>query len=129
MYDGMIETFRAGGIVMWPLLAIAIGILVQAARAGIALRSPGQISPADQRRTAGVLFWGCMALVLGLIGTFVGIAHVAAAVQSAGGVSASLAWGGVGVSLIPTIFALMVLFVAGVLWFLLRGALRRVAPA
>lgn len=129
MYDSVLDTFRAGGIIMWPLLIVAIGILVQAARAGLALWRRSEVSAAVERRTASVLFWGFMALLLGLIGTFVGIALVAAAVQSAGGVSAALAWGGVGVALIPTLFGLLILFVAGLLWFLLRGRLVRVAAA
>lgn len=129
MYNGIFDIFASGGFIMWPMLIIAIAILVQAARAGTALRGRADVTAAAERRTGSVLFWGFMALLLGLIGTFVGIALVAAAVQSAGGISPALAWGGVGVALIPTLFGLAILFVAGLLWFLLRGRLLRVAEA
>lgn len=123
MFDGILDAFFAGGFIMWPLLAIAVAILLQAARAGAALRSRDGDPEPTRRRTASVLFWGFMAALLGLIGTFVGIAQIASAVQAAGGVSPALAWGGVGVSLVPTLFGLVILFVAALLWFALRGRL------
>ncbi|MDX1577185.1 MAG: MotA/TolQ/ExbB proton channel family protein [Gemmatimonadota bacterium] len=114
---------------MWPLLLITLGILIQAWRAGAALFGRDETSPAVERRTGSILFWGFMAMLLGLVGTFVGIALIASHVSAAGAVSAPVAWGGIGVSLIPTLFGLIILFLAALLWYVLRGRFRRIAAA
>lgn len=116
---GPIEFFVQGGFLMWPMLAIALAVLGLAVRAGLELRKP-EPSPRVERWIAAVPFWGGMALVLGLFGTAVGISLAASAIQSAGEVSASLAWGGVAVSLSTTIAGLAILFFAGLAWFFLR---------
>lgn len=124
--SGPIEMFVQGGYAMWPMLAIALAVLGLAARAGLELRKPDP-SPRVREWIGDVLFWGGMALVLGLFATAVGITQAAAAIRMAGEVTAPLAWGGVAVALTTTIAGLAVLFVSGVVWFFLRVRLARLA--
>jgi len=76
-----------------------------------------------------VLFWGAYGVVLGLLGTLVGVTQAATAISASGAstVGAALVWGGIKVALNPTIFSLVVFSIAFVVWFALRVRYRRVA--
>ncbi len=116
----MRQWFESGGILMWPLLVIAIGVMVLAARtAWFLTRSDRAAAEADQRLQA-ILFWGVMSVVLGLLGTSIGLTQAAQAITLAGAVEPQLAWGGVAVVLVTLIFGLLIFLVAAVLWFILR---------
>lgn len=116
----MREAFLSGGILMWPLLVIGIGVLVLAVRSAWLLsRSERSAAEADQRLQA-ILFWGVMSVVLGFLGTTVGIIQMAQAITLAGAVHPPLVWGGFGVALVTLIFGLLIFLVAAVLWFVLR---------
>lgn len=72
----MIEWFMSGGVVMWPLLVLAIGVMGLAAREAITLRQAG--GSGTQRTSHGTtLFWGVVALLVGALGTVVGIVIMA----------------------------------------------------
>ena len=69
-------------------------------------------------------------VVLGILGTLVGIAQAATAIQAAGGtVQSALVWGGVRVALITVIFGFLIFSVALVAWFVLRVRYRRAVAA
>ncbi|CAN5699514.1 hypothetical protein BH23GEM6_BH23GEM6_18600 [soil metagenome] len=117
----MIEAFLSGGVLMWPLLVIGAGVLVLGARTGwLFARSEGA-PPEAERALQSILFWGGMSLVLGLLGTVVGIVQIAQAVALAGAVEARLIWGGFEVSLMTLIFGLLILMTSLLLWIVLRG--------
>lgn len=126
----MPEWFRQGGYIMWPVLLAAIAAAVLAVRSWLGLRATrAQADPVLETRIDAVLFWGGWAAVVGVLGTLVGIAMAARAIERIGRVSESLVWGGIRVALIPTVFGLLVLIVALVVWFALRVAYRRGMPA
>jgi biopolymer transport protein ExbB/TolQ len=116
----MREAFVQGGIVMYPLLVIALGILWLAARAAWLLSRRERTDAEVERPLQGLLFWGAFSVVLGLLGTAVGIIQIAQAIMLAGQVEATLVWGGFGVSLVTLIFGLLIFLLAAVLWFVLR---------
>lgn len=124
----MIDWFLSGGFFMWPVLVaglIAVGLAIDGARR---LRgSPGEnVRHRVRSRIDGVLFWGGLAALLGVLGTLGGIAQVASVLQRVSGdVPAGLAWGGIGNTLITTILGLAVLLLALAMWFALRSAYRR----
>jgi biopolymer transport protein ExbB/TolQ len=67
-------------------------------------------------------------VVIGMLGTLVGIAQAATAIESSGGtVGAALVWGGMKVALNTTIFSLLIFSLASILWFGLRVRYRRAA--
>ncbi|HSM08087.1 MAG TPA: MotA/TolQ/ExbB proton channel family protein, partial [Gemmatimonadota bacterium] len=71
----------------------------------------------ELREIDAVLFWGVWVVVIGLLGTFVGIYQAAGALEMVGGAaSASLIWGGIKVALTTTLFGLLVFSVAALLW-------------
>ncbi|MFW6201103.1 MAG: MotA/TolQ/ExbB proton channel family protein [Gemmatimonadota bacterium] len=120
-----------GGFVMYPLFVIVAAILVLIARGAWRVgagESSGGAEGADPALEVGIdaiLFWGAFGVVVGVVGTLVGIVEAAQAMELAGEVSPALAWGGIKVSLIPTIFSLLVFGIAVLGWFVLRTVYRR----
>jgi biopolymer transport protein ExbB/TolQ len=124
----MIEAFRSGGVMMWPMLVIALGIAWIGVRT--ALRARENPSGDDVRRgMQSLLFWGGMAALLGLLGTAVGLVITAQAVARVPDAGASLIWGGIGVTLTTLIFGLMIFLLAALAWFVLGMWSSRLARA
>ena len=122
----MLELMRAGGYFMYPLAIVGAITVVLATRSWLLLRR--DVAQADvvlETRIDAILFWGAYGLVVGVLGTVVGIAEMASAIHAAGSVSAGVVWGGVLVSLYTTILALCVFSVSLLLWFVLRFRYRR----
>jgi len=129
---GRLLEFLAGGIMMYPIALSALAVLGLAGWS--AWRLWGKAPRVDARVEAGVdgvLFWGGFALLLGVLGTVVGIAVAAQAVEMVGEVHTTLVWGGIKLSLIPTIWGALILAVSAVAWYVLRvrcrGLLARMA--
>jgi MotA/TolQ/ExbB proton channel family len=119
----MIETFVSGGVPMW-IITIAGLVMVWAVVRGVmGLRAPqdpaGVVAGAD-----GVLFWAVFAGLFGLLGTLIGIMQAAGAIRRAGEVNEALAWAGVRVALISTVYGLLILLLGLLAWGALRLALR-----
>jgi len=116
----MIELFLSGGVVMWPLAAVAAGVVWIAVRTMIRLRDPSHDPETIQWGLQALLFWGVMALTLGVLGTIVGLVIMAEAVVMAGSVEAPLVWGGVSVSLVSLLFGVLIFLLSALVWFGLR---------
>jgi hypothetical protein len=116
----MIEFFLSGGYVMWPMAAVASGVLYLSARAALRIRRDGAGEDGVQRDMHAILFWGVMATLLGALGTASGVAVMARAAAMAGGAEAALIWGGVSMALVSLVFGVAVFIAAALLWFLLR---------
>jgi biopolymer transport protein ExbB/TolQ len=126
----MMELMYQGGYMMWVILAASLLILGLATWAGV--RTAKLSGPNAMVETAidAVLFWGVWVVVIGLLGTFVGIYQAASVLETVGGpANASLIWGGIKVALTTTVFGLLVFSVAALLWIGLRTRYRRVASA
>jgi hypothetical protein len=122
----MMDLVNAGGFMMYPMIAIALavaGMTVWSWRT-LQVRQAGAVAVVETRIDS-VLFWGAYGVVLGILGTLVGIAQAASAIQAAGAVSAPMVWGGIRVALITVIFGFLVFSVALVAWFALRVVYRR----
>ena len=123
---GPIFSFSDGGVMMYPISFCAIMVLVLAGRTALRMKAEDPALGAIMRGAIdGVLFWGGYALVLGVLGTVVGIAIAAQAVEAVGEVHTPLVWGGIKVSLITTIYGLLVLLGGALIWFGLRHWHRR----
>src|SRR5690606_23432596 len=117
--ETMIEYFHAGGVAMWPLLLMLLAVLFLAGHAAV-LQARDAESGDVESRLLGVLFWGGMSLLMGVLGTMVGLVQMADAISRFGPVRSSTLAGGVGVALITSIFGLLIFLLAAVLWFSLR---------
>lgn len=118
--------YMDGGYIMYPLTFCALVVLFLSARAAWRIWGAGAGTPgAIRAQVDGILFWGSYAVVVGVLGTVVGIAVSAQAVEAVGEVHTQLLWGGIKVALIPTIFGLLYFLGAALIWFGLRYVLRK----
>jgi hypothetical protein len=121
----MMGFIREGGFMMYLIIAGALLAGVSAVRTVASLRrGRGGRSAAD-----GVVFWGGLVMLLGVLGTLVGFSMMARAVERAGEVDPALLWGGVRVAL-TTVIAGSVVFVLSLFtWAPLRWLGSRSEPA
>lgn len=89
-------------------------------RAVLQLRRGEPGLEAARATSRSILFWGIMSLLLGALGTVVGLVLMADAVHRAGGAGAGLVWGGIGLSLVTLIFGLLTLLFSGLAWLGVR---------
>lgn len=121
----MTDWFASGGIMMWPILGAGLASAGLALDAGRKLAAGTAEPPKLGVEIDAVLFWGAFASLLGLIGTTVGVAQTARYLEEAGRAPAAVAWSGIRVALVTTVFGLAVLALSLVAWFGLRALLRR----
>lgn len=123
------EFVRESGYMIYPLIGTTIIIVVMAVRSWLRITGKSGSDPVVETGIDAVLFWGSYCLVLGVLGTLVGIAQAAMAIEAAGQVPTSMVWGGIKVALNTTIFSLCVFSIAFVVWFALRVRYRRTVLA
>ncbi len=113
----MIEFLREGGFMMWFVVAAFVFVIVTTVNAIRAIRT----SRAAARGTVdAVLFWGIFALLVGFLGTVVGVSQAARFIEQAPMISASMIWGGIRVALTTTIAGCVTFGVALCAWAILR---------
>jgi biopolymer transport protein ExbB/TolQ len=110
------DAFREGGFMMWPILGAGLVVLATAVAEGrkLVFGSGGRWPTANAEV---VLAWGGFAAVIGVLGTLIGIVQAARAIEAAGHVESSLLWGGIKVTLITSIFGLLVFAASLLIWF------------
>ena len=109
------------GFIRWPLAFSFLLVVVLALWSTVKLSLPG--SRADLRTKAwidAILFWGGFAVIAGVLGTLIGITIAAQAIEAAGDVSTSLVWGGIKVSMLSSMFGMLILAFSALLWFVLQ---------
>jgi hypothetical protein len=124
----MIRAYIAGGPYMHLLALLALVVLVLSIRRTIDLFARRERDP--ERLALGVdaiLFWGCIAAVLGFLGQFTGMYLSLRVIRRAGLIDPALVAEGIAVSLVTTVFGLIILIVSALLWFALRCRLSRIA--
>lgn len=117
----MNEAFTHMGFMRYPLTFSLVAVL--ALTGWSALRLYGGREGADLRTKAwvdAILFWGGFAMVVGFLGTVIGIVLAAQSIELAGEVSSTLVWGGVKVALLTSAFGALILGLAGLCWFTLQ---------
>jgi hypothetical protein len=123
----LLRVFAEGGIVMYPLVVILCVVLGVACRAAWLLRGRGEGRLAGvQSSLDRLLFWGGLAVVIGILGSAVGYHKAMAAVVARGAVNPPAVWIGTAEGMVSTLAGLILLIVAGVLWFGLRTRYLRV---
>lgn len=124
----MIEWFRSGGFMMWPVLAAGLVAVWLAVDVGRKLVRDGEVTdtPRGLRgRIDAVLFWGGFAALVGFLGTLGGLGQVMRWLSEAGDAPAELIWSGLQVTLPTTVLGLVVLLLALAMWFGLLTLRRR----
>jgi biopolymer transport protein ExbB/TolQ len=122
----MARLFMEGGFVMLPILLIVLVLF------GLTLRTLWELVVRQGSNTAlvqngldGLLFWGGFAVVLGLLGSVIGYNKSMSAVVARGLANPRFIWLGAAEGLVSTITGLLVLALAGLVWFALRWGFLR----
>ncbi|HKJ93208.1 MAG TPA: MotA/TolQ/ExbB proton channel family protein [Longimicrobiales bacterium] len=121
----MWQTFQEGGVMMWPLLILAVTVVVLTVRGWVRVSHVDGPDPVVETGVDAVVFWGAWSVVLGLLGTIVGIYIAAGFIEAAPAVSPQIIWGGIRVALTTLVFGLLIFAVSAVAWFVLRTRYRR----
>jgi biopolymer transport protein ExbB/TolQ len=124
----MIRLFVSGGPYMWVLLVLALVILGLTVKKVVDLFARNARSPEILARGVNaILFWGCVSAVLGLLGQFTGMYRSLSIIRSFGVINPSLVAEGIAVSLLTTLFGLMILMFSALAWFGLRCRLKQIS--
>lgn len=103
------------------LLAVAVVIIALAIITAVRINNRHAVG--DQKfknGLNGILFWGCMAAVLGLLGQFSGLWHALGAISKADIISPRMIAMGLRESFSTTIMGLVILALASLIWFALK---------
>ena len=126
MYEGI---WLAMGFMRYPLTLSLVIVTFLALWCAYRLFRPGA-SP-DQLTKAwldAILFWGGFAVICGVLGTLIGVVLAAQSIEAAGDVSTTLVWGGIKVAMLSSVFGMLILAFAALLWFALQLRWRLLEP-
>jgi biopolymer transport protein ExbB/TolQ len=124
----MMRYMLEGGFAMWPILLIAVAIAILVLFNTVRLFG---VRKADERTRSSVnaiLFWGVVAVVIGLFGQWSGLYKVATFLINAPAVNPGALIMGFSETLISTIAGLTVFTVAAPCWFVLHARCRALGP-
>jgi AraC-like DNA-binding protein len=126
----MIGFLHMMGHTGWVLVALALIAAISAARIALRLRRRDRIGqPTFENSLNGVLFWGALSAVVGLLGQFTGLWYSLDAISRAEAISPRLVARGLMESFSTTIFGLAILALSALVWFALRSWTRRIQSA
>ncbi len=125
----MMRYMFEGGFVMWPILLLAIVIALLTLVNLIRLFGVGRANARTQSSVNAILFWGTVAVVLGLFGQWSGLYKGFTAMAEYGVVNPSAVIIGFSETLVSAIAGLTVFIVAAPLWFVLHARCRALRAA
>jgi hypothetical protein len=113
--------FESMGFIAYPLAIVALFLMVEVVRAVQAVSTAdAETGALVSARIHPILVWGVLAAVVGFIGTVVGLAIAAQAIERAGNAPPALVWGGIKVTLGSTIVGMLLLMFASIAWLTLQ---------
>ena len=119
----MLQFLREAGPVIFPLLLLAVVVLILTLWNGLVLVLRRSLATGRRRSIDAILFWGSVAAVLGFLGQWIGILKITKVVARQGIVSPSMVVLGLSESLLTTVTGMMIFTVSAFLWFFLRVGL------
>ena len=117
----MLRVFISGGVLMYPIVLIALVLAGLTVSTAVELgRRHGANAAVVQNGLDGLLFWGLFALMLGVLGQLNAYYLSMTAVVNSGLVSPRAVWLGLSEAFISPMAGLIVLTFAGLAWYALR---------
>ena len=109
------------GFIGWPLAFSFLSVIGLGLFSGVRLFRPGATPDLFTKAWLdAILFWGGFASISGVLGTLIGFTIVTQSVEAAGEVNVTLMWGGIKVSMLASLFGVLLLAFASLLWFVLQ---------
>lgn len=117
----MSNLFAAGGVFMTPLTLLAIAIVVLLIKKSLDVYVRGEL-PAGKHRAAVnlILQLGILTFFLGILSQAIGLMEAFQAIEQMGAVSPAMLAGGLKVSMIASVYGLIILIVAFIGWTVLK---------
>jgi biopolymer transport protein ExbB/TolQ len=119
----MTRFLMEAGPMIWPVILLALVILILVIRNAVALIGKRAESASRRNSIDAVLFWGGFAAVIGFLGQWLGVMKLITAIVERGIVSPKAVVFGLSESLLTPIAGMFVLVAAAFLWFVLRVGL------
>ena len=117
----MLELFFRGGIFMWPILFIAIGIAILTIKKAIDIFGRKQMEQKSlESGLNAIILWGGLSVVFGFLAHFWGLYLALMEISRANDISPAIVAGGFAVSLITILFGLIILIISAIAWGVLR---------
>lgn len=120
----MLELYSAGGVFMTPLTLLGLGALL------IAMKKMGDVyvqqeEPAAKHRPMvnAVLQLGVLSFFIGVLAQAIGLFEAFQVIEQIGSVSPSMLAGGIKVSMISSVYGLVILIVTFLAWSVLKHRL------
>ena len=118
----MIDLLFEGGIFFTgPLTVLALAIVILSARKALQLYNDTEESPAVLKRGLNtIVHLGLFSFFMGILGQAIGLFDAMKAIEMMGAVSPAMLAGGLRVSMIVSIYGLLILLGSSILWFCLK---------
>ena len=117
----MISFFIKGGFFMWPLLILAISIIILSIKKIIDLFIKKDLNHAElESGINAIIFWGGISALIGFFAHYMGLFMAMMAICRAHDISPAIVSRGYAVSLITVLTGLLILIISSIIWFVLR---------
>jgi biopolymer transport protein ExbB/TolQ len=117
----MLHFFGSGGPFMWPLLFVAISIIILSIKKAIELFGKQDLNqPQLERGINAIIFWGGISVILGFFAHLLGVYLAMQAISKAHEISPAIVAEGYAMSLTTILFGLFIFLFAAIFWFVLR---------
>lgn len=114
----MASNWEAIGFFRWPMSLCLVLVLVLFIRSALALyRQGGTADPSTKAWLDGVLAWGVLAFLNGILGSVIGIILALQSIEAAGAFRGTLVAPGIKQTLLSMFFGTMVCGLAVLLWY------------
>jgi biopolymer transport protein ExbB/TolQ len=118
------------GVFGYPLMIIAIVIIVLIVKKVVDLWVRKDLSPQKlESGLHGILFWGAVSALFGVLGQITGIYNALNAIIRATEISPNVIARGFAESFTTTIFGLEILLISAIVWFILYGRYRKLTAS
>ena len=119
----MFNFLRTGGILgMSMITCCALLVLIFTFVKGYDVFVRGNI---DKKGLVGILFFGSLAPLIGIIWQMIGMMQAFTAIQEAADISPAIVLEGIKMSMYAPMFGLIILFFASILWFILKWTIEK----
>ena len=119
----MLDFLKTGGMQGMMLITIcALLVLILTVVKGYDIFARGNYS---KKGLLGILFFGSLAPLIGILWQMMGMMQAFTALQEAGDISPAIVLGGLKVSMYAPFYGLVVLFFAAILWYALKSVVAK----
>ena len=121
---GLAKLFMTGGPLFMFIISVFGGLMTVYAVKGVIVVFVKKNY--EKARVNYILFFGSLALILGILGQAIGLFNAFSVIQEVGDISPSLIAGGLKVSMITPLYGAFWFIISLPVWFVLREKIKRI---